>query len=198
MKSYFYLLMAVSIIAAGATGCKCSKNTVKQEETTTSVVKEKAAISGNVPDATYNWITPPAKQEFALPNVIIYKTKADYSKNVPIRLDDEKTTITSYPGQTDIKNQEPRPLQYGFLLDKRGVNLNTAFLKYTYAEYMALKEIPSMAELFKNIIDADPFTEMYNCGKISDFHDGDDLEEQLNQALIKSNGNPETIFKKLK
>ena len=192
MKSYFYLLMAVSIIVAGATGCKCSKNSVQNTQKEEMIVSSREASLAEKADAE-----PQTQRSFALPSVIIYKTKADYSKNVPITLNDEKTTITSYPGQTDIKNQEPRPLKYDFLLDKRGVKPNTAFLKYTYDEYMALKEIPSMAELFKSIIDADPFTEMYNCGKVSDFHDGD-LEDQLNEALIKSNGNPEAIFKKLK
>jgi hypothetical protein len=120
-----------------------------------------------------------------------------YSRNVPVGLSEEKTAITSYPGKKDLKNQEPIPLSFGFLLDKRGVRPNSAFLKYTYAEFLALETIPPIAELFSDILDADPFTEMYDCGRISDFNNAD-LEEQLNQALMKNNGNPETIYRKLK
>jgi hypothetical protein len=189
MKSYFYLLIAVSIMTAGVTGCKSSQNSVKKEEITASPA---------VKQQTHDLATPESRvKAFALPNVIIYKTKADYSKNVPVGVNEEKTAIISYPGKTDLKNQEPTPLQYGFLLDRRGININVAFLKYTYDEYLALETIPPIAELFNAIIDADPITEMYNCGKVSDFPNGD-VEEQLNQRLTESKGNPETIFKKLK
>jgi hypothetical protein len=188
MKSYFYLVMAALIAVAASTGCKCSKNTVVKEEITTS--------SENVtPQPQVEPVQ--SKAAFALPSVIIYKTKGDYSKNVPVGIKEEKTAIVSYPGQTDVKGQEPVALKHGFMLDKRGVNVHSAFLKYTYDEYLGLKTIPPIAELFNAILDADPFTEMYNCGKISDF-DKEKLEEQLNQALTESNGNPEAIYKRMK
>jgi hypothetical protein len=185
--------MAALIVAAGVTGCKSSQNAVPKENTVqkeNTVRKESAAQKEE------------AKEEemifsYALPSVIIYKTKADYSKNVPVGLNEGKTAIISYPGKTDLRNQEPIPLSFGFLLDKRGVNPNSAFLKYTYAEFLALEAIPSMPELFKAVLDADPFAEMYDCGKISKFNNGD-LVEQLNQALEESNGNPEAIYKRLK
>jgi len=183
MKSYLYLLMAVLMVAVGVTGCKCSKNTAKQEITTTPVAKEE--------------VVQEQTMSYALPSVIIYKTKGDYSKNVPVGLNDERTAIVSYPGKTDIKGQEPIPLKYGFLLDKRGIRPNVAFLKYTYDEFLALETIPSIAELFKDIIDADPLTEMYDCGKISNFHHGN-VEELLNQALTENGGNPEAIYRRLK
>jgi len=188
MKSYFYLFMAALIAVAASTGCKSSKNTVVKEEITTS--------SENVTQQPQ--VEPvQSRSVYALPNVIIYKTKGDYYKNVPVGLNEEKTAIISYPGITDLKDQEPVALKHGFLLDKRGVNVNSAFLKYTYGEYMNFETIPSIDELFDAILDADPFTEMYNCGKISDF-DKEKLEEQLNQALTDSNGNPEAIFKRMK
>jgi hypothetical protein len=37
---------------------------------------------------------------------------------------------------------------------------------------------------------------MYNCGKISDFHDGD-VEDLLNNALIKCEGKPAEIYKRV-
>ena len=188
MKLYFYLFMTAFIIAAGVTGCKCPQKVTKQEQTPSSAVP----ILQKDADAERHTL-----RTMALPNVIIYKTRADYSKNVPIGLNEERTTIVSYPGKTDLNGQTPTPLKYGFLLDRRGINTNVAFLKYTYDEYQALETIPPIGKLFNDIIDADPLTEMYNCGKVSDFFNGD-IEELLNKKLIESGGKPETIFKKLK
>jgi len=188
MKSYFYLLMTVLAIAVGAIGCKCPQKTVKQEVVTAPIVGEQVITSYEQENQVIS---------YALPSVIIYKTKADYSKNVPVGLNDERTVIVSYPGKTDLKGQEPIALKYGFLLDKRGIRPNVAFLKYTYDEFLALETIPPIAELFNSIIDADPLTEMYNCGKVSNFHHGD-IVELLNQALTENNGRPEAIYQKLK
>ena len=198
----FYLFMTVLVIA-GVTGCKCPKKVAQQEPTAVSVEKKEknAAVRTAQPvEATLKKDTGaerPMSRAMALPNVIIYKTKADYSKNVPIGLNEERTAIVSYPGKTDLNGQMPIPLEYGFLLDKRGINTNVAFLKYTYDEYLALEAIPPIAKLFNDVIDADPLTEMYNCGKISDFLDGN-IEDLLNKKLIESGGKPEMIFKKLK
>jgi arginine repressor len=181
-------------MSAGVTGCKCSKNTVVKEEVKSS--SEQLVQQPQLPHSDFEQNNN-ASISRALPSVIIYKTKADYSKNVPVGLNEERTAIVSYPGKTDIKGQEPTPLKYGFLLDRRGVNTNVAFLKYTYEEYLNLETIPPIAELFKAVLDADPLTEMYNCGKKSDFPNGD-VEDQLNQALTENNGNPEKIYKKLK
>ena len=201
MKAYLYLLTTALVIAVGVTGCKCSKKTASSAEKTekTSAIEPLQAREATLQQDTRADQTQEvlAGRVSALPNVIIYKTKADYSQNVPVGLNEEKTAIVSYPGKTDLRGQLPVLLEHGFLLDKRGINTNVAFLKYTYDEYMALESIPPIAELFNAIIDADPLTEMYLCGKVSDFHHGD-LAELLNEALTKSNGKPEEIFKKLK
>ena len=201
MKPHFYLLITALVVAVGATGCTCSKKMATPAEKTETL----SAIEPLQPrDATLKQDagteqtqTEVTGRAFALSNVIIYKTKADYSQNVPVGLNEEKTAIVSYPGQSDIKGQLPVLLEHGFLLDKRGINANVAFLKYTYDDYMALETIPPIAVLFDAIIDADPLTEMYLCGKTSDFHHGD-IAELLNEALNKCEGKPEEIFKKLK
>lgn len=215
MKPFFCLLMSVLVVAVGITGCKNSQKAAKKEPTPSSTVmtKKDNSDAGKEPmsgsDARVQTRQEPAnpnqnKGSFttkivtALPNVIIYKTQADYSKNVPVGLNNDKTAIISYPGKFDLKNQMPRRLEYDFLLDYRGINLNVAFLKYTYEEYLNLEEIPSIAELFDDIIDFDPLIEMYHCGKSSNFQQGVPLEEQLNKILKKSEGNPEQFFIKLK
>ncbi len=99
------------------------------------------------------------------PPIIIYKTKKDYSKNVPITLSADKTTIVSFPDIGDVYYNEdlayPTKLARGFWLDNRGISVNSAFIKFTYEEFSQLSETPSPEILFDRIIENDPFKEMY-------------------------------------
>jgi len=130
------------------------------------------------------------------PKVIIYKTKADYYYNVPVVLSKDKEEIVSYPGIKDIYYKGelayPTKLNDNFLLDNRGIDENVAFLKYTYEQYRQLDKTPTIDELFANILDNDPITEMYYCGSQFDFKD---LENQLNEAI---DSNQLASFQKLK
>ncbi len=122
----------------------------------------------------------------ALPHVIIYKTKKDYSHRVPVILSEDKMQILSYPHPTDLVLGEklalPMPLHKGYLLDNRGIGKHVAFLKYTYEAYSKLKDAPTITELNNNIMDSDPLTELWDCGKKSDFGD---LERELNDYIDK-------------
>lgn len=95
------------------------------------------------------------------PRAIIYKTRGDYRNLVPITLDASKSRVVSYPAPTDLKGSEPTTLTDGYLLDNRGVGMNTAFTSYTYEEYSALKQVPSVGQLLKSIVDSDPMVEIY-------------------------------------
>lgn len=125
-----------------------------------------------------------------LAHVFIYKTRKDYSNNVPVVLSDDKTRIISYPHPSDLisgdKMATPTALHRGYLLDNRGIQKNAAFLKYTYDEYTKLKEAPSLEELQNSIIDNDPLTELWDCGARATFAN---LQEELNkwidQGLLK-------------
>jgi len=203
MRTYFCLLTAL-IIAAGVTGCKCPKKVTQQEQATkrlSEVKQEQPQERRTTRDTDADEVkfseTSRMGSSFALPNVIIYKTKSDYIRNVPVGLNEERTAIISYPGKTDLRGRDPERLEFGFLLDRRGINTNVAFLKYTYDEYLQLSEIPPITELFNLIIDADPLIEMYNCGKASEFRQGE-VAEQLNDMLRKNEGKPENVFKKMK
>jgi hypothetical protein len=132
----------------------------------------------------------------ALAPCIIYKTKADYSKNVPVTVSDDKSKILSYPDRRDVFYQDhlayPTELDKGFYLDNRGIGPNVAFLGYTYAEYAALDQTPSAGDLFARIIDKDPLIEMYQCGKRADYHD---IVPELNRKIRKGDFGD---FKKIK
>ncbi len=118
------------------------------------------------------------------PAAIIYKTAKDYSKNVPVTMNAGKTKITSYPSPKDIfyqgKLAYPTLLKNGYLLDNRGININTAFLDYTYEEYSKLERTPSLEELESRIIDKHPFIEFWNCGIRNQY---ENEVKELNQLI---------------
>jgi hypothetical protein len=132
----------------------------------------------------------------AVAPVFIYKTRNNYLDNVPVILSGDKKSIVSYPHPTDLKTGDtflkPVRLKNGYLLDKKGINENVAFLKLTYEEYSKLNAPPDIKELRSLILDDDPLTELYYCGKRSDF---DDIVKQLNREIKKGNLN---TFKRLK
>lgn len=118
------------------------------------------------------------------PKAIIYQTKMDYSKLVPVILSDDKKSIESYPDIKDVYFNEnlayPTQLHKGFLLDNRGINANVAFIKLTYEEYSKLSKTPSQEELMKMIIDAQPIVSMYSCGLRSSYQD---IGKELNTKI---------------
>lgn len=93
-----------------------------------------------------------------VPNAVIYKTKMDYSQFVPVNLDATKSRIVSYPHPTDLsKNSTPLKLINGWLLDRRGITVNSAFTSFTYDDYSKLSNAPRIRVLEEKIIDDDPF-----------------------------------------
>lgn len=116
--------------------------------------------------------------------VIIYRTKADFYSNVPVILNEEKTKIISYPAPSDLLfNGElllPAHLKDGYLLDRRGLNVNAAFTSYTFEAYSALENPPSLDELFNSIVEKDPFESIYHCGQNASFVN---LEKELNRRI---------------
>lgn len=120
------------------------------------------------------------------PPVLVYKTKKDYNNRVPVLLNDNKTQIVSYPDPKDIKVGGnfllPTSLQNGYLLDNKGIGKNVAFLKYTYEEYAKLKSLPTLQELYDNILDESPLLELCDCGNKSKYAD---IKKELNEYISK-------------
>ncbi|MFP4471517.1 MAG: hypothetical protein ACLFPE_12580 [Bacteroidales bacterium] len=118
------------------------------------------------------------------PPAIIYKTGGDYFYHVPVTLNDQKTRVASFPAFSDLKrNGEfvyPTRLENGWLLDNRGIGPNTVFLRFTYQDYYTMDNIPNAERLMNYIIDMDPFTEMYECGRRGDYGD---IEAELNEMI---------------
>ncbi|HRY33436.1 MAG TPA: hypothetical protein P5531_10760 [Bacteroidales bacterium] len=128
----------------------------------------------------------PSKTGKAGPPVYIYKTKADYSKHVPVILSPDKQRVVSYPDVKDVYYQGelayPVPLHDGFLLDRRGISPDAAFLTYTYEEYIQMTSVPSPETMMEYILDKDPFTALYYCGTRFQYKD---LVTELNEKIDK-------------
>jgi len=118
------------------------------------------------------------------PPAIVYQTKNDYSKFVPVILSPDKKSIVSYPNPSDIQHlPKPTALQKNWFLDNRGITEEVAYLNITWEDYAKLKEAPSPEQLFQNLLDKDPLKKMCNCGLKKAMQNP---ENQIND-LIKSN-----------
>jgi hypothetical protein len=148
IHKYLLALVAFALVAS----CKTSQPTQALASTENqSQMTEKQSIN------------------MALPSTFIYKTKADYSQLVPVLVSSETKVIYSYPDKKDLlvdgKLRLPSPLLDGYLLDNKGISKDAAFLKLTYAQYVALEQTPSSKELQEMVLDYEPFIELYECKK---------------------------------
>jgi hypothetical protein len=120
------------------------------------------------------------------PPTIVYKTKHDYADKVAVTLNEDKTSITAYPHPVDIAKRgsqvKPTQLASGYLLDNQGINERVAFTSYTFEEYAALKEVPTLAELQAHIIDKDPLLEMCHCGNRNQYSA---IETDMNKIITQ-------------
>lgn len=116
---------------------------------------------------------------------IIYKTKQDFSQNVPISMNKERTKITGFPAPSDIiingVLQTPIQLEDGYFYDRRGISNNTVFIKLTYQAYSKLAKNPSIPQLMDLIIEKHPITEVYSCPNLPQASNLNTLNE-----LVKS------------
>lgn len=136
------------------------------------------------------------------PGIIIYKTKADYFKNVPVSLSEDKSTLVSYPAPSDLKLNDsllryPIKLKDNYLLDNKGIWINVAFLSITYKDFAALQKSPTVDKIMEMVIDKDPIIELYfDKDKSLDSLKNEELINYLNKLIDKKQ--IETELKRLK
>ena len=118
--------------------------------------------------ATVLPVTPPPVLKGTsgvIPRAVVYRTVADFHDKVPVTMDVARTAIVSYPDPKDVRVGKgyavPVALRDGYWLDRRGINVNTAFLDYTYEAYAALEKAPSMEVLKKHLLHTHPLTVLY-------------------------------------
>lgn len=88
----------------------------------------------------------------AIPKATAFKIDPKYADHVAITLNSDGT-ITYFPAPTDITpDSAPVPLGDGWYLNRQGISSNSVFTNWTFAQYAALKQVPTIAELKQNII----------------------------------------------
>ncbi len=111
----------------------------------------------------------------ATAHLLVYRTRTDHHDQVPVMLSADLKSILSYPHPKDLRTTDglsvPVELEKGWLLDRRGIGMNVAFLGMTYAEYAALENAPSLAELDAAITDRISLTDLCDCGPRAAFTD---------------------------
>lgn len=98
-------------------------------------------------------------ENYELPRAVIYKMNGDYADNVMIQVD-ERGNVVSYPGPHDVRNMEPVALADGWYLSRQGVSTQSVFTRWSFAEYAALKAVPTIAELKAAILPGAKITEL--------------------------------------
>lgn len=130
---------------------------------------------------------PAAMPQGATPKALVYKTRADRSRNVPVTLSADGAGIVAYPHPSDLKAGDawltPTPLGVGYLLDNKGIGPRTAFLAFTYEEYARLPEAPSLGELLKQVVDKKPLAELWDCGS----RNAPGLRDRIDRAIAEKN-----------
>ncbi|NOQ26140.1 MAG: hypothetical protein GQ564_12315 [Bacteroidales bacterium] len=94
--------------------------------------------------------------------IYIYKTKADYSNNVCVKLTIDKSKISSYPGPGEGEPKYwPVELTEGYLLNGTQGE-NSGILSITNEEYnQNYNASPGADSLYKLLLEKDPFIEFY-------------------------------------
>lgn len=146
--------MKQMIIISAATAvmlCSCHVNKEARGETVDGAAPVAAAqpVPAVKPRGT---VPPSAAMPAYLPNQIIYRTNGDWNDHVAIKIDGDK--LIYYPDPVDVSAASaPLIMVDGWLMDRQGgISLQTAFLRWTYAEYHALKAAPSPNEIKAAII----------------------------------------------
>lgn len=147
---YLLTLTLASLLAIALVGCTTSQSS-DEAPRIAKLDKKPHFIGGNATGIS------------ALPRAVVYKTRADYNNLVPVTLTADGRTLASYPAPSDVSPETSTPIQLGdgYLLDRRGVGVHTAFLDYTYEQYAALPTVPPVDTLMAHIRDRDPFTALY-------------------------------------
>ena len=93
--------------------------------------------------------------------IYVYKTKADYTKNVCVELDPDKTKVTSFYAPNSINSRWPVRLTDNYVLNGT-LGSNSGFLSITNEEYnQNYSASPGADSLYKLLLDDDPYIEFY-------------------------------------
>lgn len=116
--------------------------------------------------------------------VLIYRTVANFDKYVPVLLSSDKSRIVKFTDYGSLSaNLAPISLKDGYLLDNWQINVNVAFLEFTYKEYNKLQLYPVQESLIEHVLVKKPLTELWDCGFLSE----DEITVERLNELIDNN-----------
>ncbi len=131
MDSRLTLAAAAALVAAVGGGCSSSKQGLE--------ATDPAPVAVGV-----------AAQEAAMvPRAVIYRTSAPADSLVPVTVSGDGVLV-SFPAPSDL-GEAPVRLADGWMLDTRGVGVDTRFTRFTYADYRALPAAPSPERILEAI-----------------------------------------------
>ncbi len=118
----------------------------------------------------------------ALSPSIVYKTKKDYSNNVSVCYSYKDNKISCYPGPSDVVHQRPEYLGNDYWFQKMAGNV---FLKVSIDEFVKIGNNGDWFQYISidNILDSDPFLEVYSCKPGSSVQD---IKKIVQSGKIKS------------
>ncbi len=128
----------------------------------------------------------------------VYKTKADYSDKVTVKLASDKKRVTAFPGPWDIDYRWPIKLNNGYYLNGVFGGINTGITKLTKEEYSDYPVALGSDSLYKLLIDKDPFTEFYEFEDKDNVFDSDTGIDTIKLNQLINENNLEKYFIRLK
>lgn len=130
--------VAIAIIMAA-----CSHKTSENSKT---------SLTASLPETS-------SKPRNVMPDATAFRMSGDFQNNVAISLSPDGEIIY-YPAPSDITaDSAPINLGEGWWLNQQGIGPNSVFTSYTFAEYAALPEAPSIQQLKLSIIPGAKVTE---------------------------------------
>lgn len=94
-----------------------------------------------------------------MPKASVFKMSGDYADHVAVTLGTDGE-LTYFPAPSDISvNSEPLSIGDGWWLNRQGLSANSVFTRWTFAEYRALPNVPSPAEIKAAVIPGARVTE---------------------------------------
>ena len=128
----------------------------------------------------------------------VHKPRSDYSNNVSVRLSEDKSRISAYPGPSDIDFNWPVKLHQGYYLHGAFGGVNTGYISLTKTEYSQYEISPGSDSLYKLLLDKDPFLGFYEyIDRHNIFYTDYGIDTvKLNQLI--ENGELEKYFTRLK
>lgn len=132
-------------------------------------------------------------------NLVVYRTKDDYSDKVTVKLSPEKDKVTAFPAPWNRDERWPMKLANDYLLHGVFGGINTGITKLTWEEYSKYPTASLTPDsLYEMLIDKDPFLEYYSFDDHKGIFSADNGIDtsKLNEVILA--GELEKYFTRLK